>query len=324
MISIRNIITIAPFALITAASVILGNADCMAGEEGLKPQIIAKINGVPIFSSDLPRVNESRIAQYRQLGSKTSPETLNKQFQRKALDNLIDQELLAQAGAALGNKNEIERLLEKRLAAIDKRIDEKADGSASSHKEKLLKEVQRELYLEKSGVLTAKPDEHELRRFYDANQKSFTEPFSIKARHILIQVLLGAPKNIENEARLKAENILKDLKRGKDFAALAQQFSDCSSKSAGGDLGLIRQGYMPKEFDSVAFVMKQGEISGIVKSRYGFHIIRVEEIVPEKVSEFKDVKKYISDYLQKDLQQRKLGDLIQELKKSAKIEILSK
>ena len=247
-----------------------------------------------------------------------------KRFQRIDLDNLVNQELLAQAGAAAGSIDEIERRLKQRQETAEKQNNEKADSLANSRSDKIRKEVQREFILEKTGILTAKPDEQEIRRFYDNNKKSFTEPLSIKAHHILIQVPLGAPKSVEQEAHKKAKNVIKELKGGKEFALLAQQFSDCSSKTAGGDLGLIRQGYMPKDFDSVAFAMKPGETSGIVKSRYGFHIIRVDEIVPEKLAEFKDVKEYISGYLQKDLQKRKLDELVQELRKSAKIEILIK
>lgn len=310
-------------SLLLTLAAAFGNSYTMAADIKPDPLIIAKVNGVPIYSSDLPPVNESRISQYRQLGSKSSLETLKKQFQRKDLENLVDQELLSQAGAASGNKQEIEYRLENRLAAVVKQANEKTDVSANSRKEKLRKEVQREIYLEKSGILTAKPDEQELRQFYEANPKSFTEPLSIKVRHILVQVPIGAPKNIENKARSKADKILDDVKSGKDFAALAQQFSDCSSKTAGGDLGLIKQGYMPKDFDSVAFAMKPGETSGVVKSRYGFHIIRIEEIVPEKTTAFKEVREYISGYLQKGSQQRKLGELIHKLRKTAKIEIFS-
>lgn len=318
----RQTASVLSLLLLGTVSALLEYSSCQATETATEQKIIAKVNGVPILSNELPALKESRISQYRQLGSKIPLDALKKQFQRKDLDRLIDEELLAQAGAASGVQDETEQRLKKRLDSFEKPDEKKKMAGAVPDREKLRKEIQRELYLEKTGGLSIRTDEQELRRFYDSNLKSFTEPLSIKVRHILIQVPLGAPKNIEGEARQKAEDVLKKLKSGNDFALLAQQYSDCSTKSAGGDLGLIRQGYMPKDFDAVAFALKPGETSSVVKSRYGFHIIRVEEFVPEKVTAFKDVKEYISGYLQKGLQQRKLDELLDKLRKTAKIEIL--
>ena len=81
---------------------------------------------------------------------------------------------------------------------------------------------------------------------------------------------------------------------------------------------------MPKEFDALAFSLKPGETSDIVKTRYGFHIIKVEEVQSEKVNDFANVKEYIANYLQKEYQRKKVDEFIQELKKNAKIEILLK
>lgn len=303
--------------MIAVTSTILGNANCMAGEEGLNPQIIAKVNGTSIYITDLPPISEKRIAQYRQLGAKTQTDALIKRFQRSDLDRLIEMELLAQAGVTL-DKELIEKRLEQRLGAADK----KNGLSDNTIKENLRKEVQRELYLEQKGVLNALPDEKELQHFYDNNRKSFTEPRSAKARHILVQVPIGAPDKVVLEYKEKTQNILNDLKAGKDFAAMAQQVSDCSSKAAGGDLGFLKPGYMPKEFDHAAFTMKPSEISGIVKTKYGFHIIKVEEVRPERVLKFSEVKNYIAGYLRKELQQQRIGELLTELKKTAKIEIM--
>lgn len=287
-------------------------------------KVVARINGVSISSDELAPVMESRIAQYRQLGSKLTADELRRRFQLKELDALIAQELLAQAGAAL-KPQDIEEKLAKRLASSPGGTDEKTTLTKEQQEaltDKLRKNILRDSYLEHKGLLNPKVDEQTMRRFYDENRQSFAESKSVKAHHILIRLPKTPTAEQEREARDKAGKILADLKQGKDFATLAIQASDCSSKEDGGNLGFIKQGFMPKEFDAVAFTLKPGETSGIVKTRHGLHIIRVEESRPESIKEFKDVKEYIAGYLQKEYQRRKVDELVQELRKSAKIEVL--
>ena len=87
----------------------------------------------------------------------------------------------------------------------------------------------------------------------------------IKAKHILVQT--------EDKAR----GIYEQIKKGKSFEALAKEYSSCPSKANGGDLGFFGKGQMVKEFESAAFSLKKGEVSKPVKTKFGFHIIKVTE-----------------------------------------------
>jgi peptidyl-prolyl cis-trans isomerase C len=187
---------------------------------------------------------------------------------------------------------------------------------------KLRKDILRDSYLEHKGLLNPKIDEQTLRRFYDENRQSFQESRSVKASHILIRLPKTPTADQELEAQDKARKILADLKQGKDFALLAIQSSDCSSRENGGSLGFIKQGFMPKEFDSVAFKLKPGETSDIVKTRHGLHIIQVEESKPQTIKEYDEVKEYIAGYLKNDYQRRKVDELVNELRKKASVEVL--
>lgn len=289
------------------------------------PKIVARINGVAINDTELTSQSESRIKQYRQLGSKVADNELRRRFQVKELDTLIAQELLAQAGANLVKPQELEDKLSKLVASSPAKTDEnptltKAQQEAQT--DKLRKKILSDSYLEQQGLLNVKVDDQTIRRFYDDNRKSFLEAKSVKASHILIRLPKTPTADQEREAQDKAEKILADLQQGKDFSVLAIQSSDCSSKDDGGNLGFIKQGFMPKEFDAIAFSLKAGQTSGIVKTRYGLHIIRVGESRPETIKDFNEVKEYIAGYIQKDYQRRKVDELVNELKKSAKIEIL--
>nr|WP_246545725.1 peptidylprolyl isomerase [Pelotalea chapellei] len=251
------------------------------------------------------------------MGSKLSPDQLRKQFLLKEVDGVIGKELLAQAGDSLKPKD-IEARLEKRLAIhSSNEIDSKT-------KENLRKQTLQEVFLEHKGLLDLKVDEQELLSFYEKNRKSFIESKSVKAQHILIRLPQKPTAAQTLEARQKAETALSELKKGKDFAEVARQFSDSPNKENGGDLGVIKENYISKEFDAIAFTLKPGETSGIVNCKDGLHIIRVGEQFPEKQMSFPEVKQFIAGYLQKDYQQRKINDLVQELKKNAAIEILIK
>lgn len=289
--------------------------------------VAARVNGVPIYESELPPVAEKRLRQYRQLGSKSSDAELIRTFQLKDLDALIAQELLVQAGAAAAKPQEIEDKLAARLA------DSKArnHGTAELTKEQLQalttslrKDILKNTYLEQRGLLNPTIDEKTLRAFYDNNPHSFKESLSIKASHILIRLPKNPTPEQEQEAQAKAGKILDDLKQGKDFALLAIQSSDCNSRENGGELGFIKQNYMPNEFDAVAFKLKPGETSGIVRTRHGLHIIRVDQVKPESVRKYDEVKDFIAGYLKGDYKRQKVDELVQELKKTATIELLLK
>lgn len=293
-------------------------------DEPVPPQMLARINGAPIYNTDLPPIPENRIAKYRQLGYKGSTEQLRKKFLLNDLDSVIARELLAQAGESLQSKD-IERRLEKRMADFNANSGEKQLYSKEKNeviRSKLRKEVLAEDYLQQMGLLDPKVDERELRKFYDNNKASFMAPKSVKARHILFLIPKGATDILEKEIQGKAEMILLELKRGKDFAELARNSSECASKDKGGDLGFIKQGFMPKEFDAVAFLLNPGETSNIVKTSHGLHIIRIEEARPEKVAEFSEVKDFIASYLSTEHKKTKTDELVRSLRKSAKIEIL--
>jgi len=124
--------------------------------------------------------------------------------------------------------------------------------------------------------------EEDIRDYYESNLEKFEEPKTVQARHILIKVDESAkPEEVES-ARQRAEDLLKMAKEGKDFATLARQYSEGPTKTKGGDLGTFRREAMVKPFADKAFSMEAGEISDPVRTRFGWHIIKVEKVNPAK------------------------------------------
>jgi len=148
--------------------------------------------------------------------------------------------------------------------------------------------------------------DQDLQRYYDQHRDEFRVPEQVKVSHILIKTPLPAPGAKEDEkavadARAKAEDVLKQLKAGGEFAQLAEKYSDDpGSAKSGGELGWIGRGRTVPEFEKAAFSLGKGQTSDIVKSSYGFHIIRVEDKQNAHLKTLAEVKSEIEEKVKKE------------------------
>lgn len=131
------------------------------------------------------------------------------------------------------------------------------------------------------------PSNAELQAYFEAHKEQYATP-EVKARHILISVEQDAPEEKVAEAKKKIDGIKKQLDSGADFAELAKQYSDDKSNAPnGGDLGFFGRGRMVKEFEEAAFSLEPGQISAPVRTRFGFHLIKVED---KRIRDFEQAK----------------------------------
>ncbi|NOY52053.1 MAG: hypothetical protein GXP58_00335 [Deltaproteobacteria bacterium] len=128
------------------------------------------------------------------------------------------------------------------------------------------------------------------KRYYKENKEDYVQPEKIRVRHILIRVPRNADGEALQKAREKIEGILKQVKAGQDFTELARKYSQDSSASRGGDLGYFAKGQMVKAFEKAAFALQPGETSGIVQSKFGFHIIKMEDHKAAIAKSFEEVR----------------------------------
>jgi peptidyl-prolyl cis-trans isomerase D len=144
----------------------------------------------------------------------------------------------------------------------------------------------------------------EIQAYYNAHLADYQVKDQVRARHILIAVPAGASPQVDAAAKAKAQGILDQLHKGGDFAKLAQENSDDpGSKAQGGELGWFQHGKMVPAFDQAAFALQPGQISGLVKTSFGYHIIQVEEKQTAHTKSLAEVKSQIVPLLQ----QQKLG-----------------
>jgi peptidyl-prolyl cis-trans isomerase C len=139
----------------------------------------------------------------------------------------------------------------------------------------------------------------------------------------LIQVPQGADAVAKQQAKTKVDGILKDLKAGKDFAAAAKENSqDPGSAPNGGDLGYFEQGQMVQPFEQAAFALKPGQMSEVVETQFGYHIIKVAEKQDSRVVPLEEAKPKIEEYLTEQNRHAQTELFVNALKAKAKIEIL--
>ena len=143
--------------------------------------------------------------------------------------------------------------------------------------------------------------DQDLQTYYDQHREEYRVPEQVKVSHILIKTPLPAPGAKEDEkavadARAKAEGVLKEVRAGGDFAKLAEKYSDDpGSAKTGGELGWIGRGRTVPEFEKAAFSLAKGQTSDLVKSSYGFHIIRVEDKQDAHLKTLAEVKSEIEE-----------------------------
>jgi len=157
--------------------------------------------------------------------------------------------------------------------------------------------------------------EERLYRFFETNRELFTTDVKIRLSHILI-------KGDCEEAKECAEGIREKLHTPEDFNRLAATVSKCPSSSQYGDLGYLLPGELIPELDEIAFKMKPDEISDVIKTSFGFHILMLTELIPSRKLEFDEVREFLSDYHQDVLMEMNVEKYLNELRKKADIKIL--
>ena len=303
-----------------------GGRVAMDSAEGGKMAV--KVNGKTITEAEVAE-EESRLTMA--MGGRMDPqqlESMKPMIREQAVNNLINRELLNEAVKTEDIKVDSEEI-DQRLSEL-----EAAAGGAEGFdsrlsmmgvtRDEIRQEIELGIAIEK--LMEAKsggggePTDAEMRTFYDENPQQFERPEQIQASHILFMVQEEATDADKAAKRKEAEEALAQLKGGADFAAVATEHSDCPSSSKGGDLGYFGRGSMVPPFEEAAFALKPGEMSGVVETRFGYHIIKVtDKAAAEKIS-YEDAKANIKQFLGGQGKQQAMSAVIEDLRAAADIE----
>lgn len=287
---------------------------------------VARVNGSTIAAVELRRAKKVLLR-----GQAVAPEQ-QAAVDKQAVEQLVSAELLFQA-AAKQEVPDMEKLIDAKLTQGKARFKDEQDFKNAikdlEMDEKDLREyTRRDLlisrFVETKFMPKAAVTETEVRAFFDKNSDKFKRDESVKASHILVGIDSTTSADDKKKAREKAEKLKKELSGGADFAALAKANSTCPSSKQGGDLGFFGKGQMVPAFEKAAFALKSGEVSDIVETQFGYHIIKLTEKKTAETADFKDVKAKIEEYLKGQKVNEAIQKFIEETKKTAKIEYLLK
>ncbi len=180
-----------------------------------------------------------------------------------------------------------------------------------SHKEQFRTDPQIRLkyllFSKKKFEASANVTDQEIRNYYQEHKEEFHVPEKRRARHILLKVPQDANETVVEAKKKELLDIKRQIEKGKSFSALAKKYSeDKASGKKGGDLGFFSRGMMVKPFEEKVFSMKKGEVSGPVRTRFGWHLIKLEDIRPERTKPLKEVRSLIA----KRLKEKKVKKMV--------------
>jgi peptidyl-prolyl cis-trans isomerase C len=299
----------------------------MATDNKPSDEKVAVVNGVAISRIQFDKELKAQLQRKSQQGGQISDAQMT-ELKNELLDDLIDREVLSQESQNAGIKITRQNV-DDQIAAIKKRFPneeefKKALDSMGLTEEDVRDQIQRglairELIDQKVASKVVITDE-ETKAYYDGNPQFFNQPEEVRASHILIKVDPAADDATKAAARKKIEDLQQKLKAGGDFAELAKENSEGPSNVRGGDLGYFKRGQMVKPFEDAAFSMKTNEVSELVETRFGYHLIKVYDKKPEQTLAYADVKDKIAQRLKQEKVEKDVTRYVEDLKKGAKIE----
>lgn len=251
------------------------------------------------------------------------------EIRRQLLDTLVDRELLLQESKIMQITVPPQKL-DAELQELIQRFPSKEvfeEALKSQHltldtlKKDLEGQLLRQQLVKKEIVEKVSVNPDEFQGFYERNKRKYVEDEQVRARHILIKV---APEtNAADETTLKdrAEKALKRAKKGEEFGALAKELSEDGSSGNGGDLGFFQRGHMVAPFAEAAFALKPGEISDLVRTQFGYHIIKVEEHKATKPLSYDEVKDRVTEDVKQERTIARYQEYMGKLRSKAKIEV---
>jgi parvulin-like peptidyl-prolyl isomerase len=291
-------------------------------------RVIAKINDSIVTLSEVE--DRAKLITMERRGKKGITPFTPKEIKKEALNLILEEKLLVQEGKKTLNITVSDANVEdaiKEIKTANKVPDdiflamlEKEGLTLKGYKKKIREQIiiskVRNHHLRNSARISEK----KLKQYYKKNRKIFLTPSKIHVRHILFIFGDSISETARELKREKAEEAIKKIRFGMSFKEAAKKYSEDVSASSGGDLGVLERGKMLKEFEEAAFKLKQGQVSPIVETPYGLHIIKVDKVIPKKYKTYKTVKPEIQNLLFGKIAQKQYARWIGQLKKDAFIE----
>lgn len=315
------------WAMVTALTLALVACLSATGESEPSQDKVAVVNGSVITRADFDREMTSAMGRLSSTGEPVAHSQLS-QLKEEVFKKLIARELLYQESQNNGIKVN-EAAINEQLVMLKKRFPGEAEFkkmlsqmnlSEVDVKSQFERGMAIQEFIDKQFVQKVTVSDKEARAYYDSNPVFFKQAEQVRASHILVSVDPKKDPSQKAESRKKIEDIQQKLRKGEDFSALAKEYSQCPSGSEGGDLGYFQRGQMLKPFEQAAFALGPGEVSDIVETKFGYHLIRLADKKPESVVPYEDTKDRIGQYLKQEKAEKDVVAYVQNLEEKAKVE----
>jgi peptidyl-prolyl cis-trans isomerase C len=302
------------------------SAPVLAAAEDKPDRQIALVNDMTVLRQDLDREMKLVSLRLSRQGQPIDAQGL-KRYEGQLRETLINRALLLQQSQALGvdvNPSLVTKALDAFKAGFQNADDyTRSLREMGFTEEEMTGQIKNGLVIktliDKEVIDTLTVSDGQIRSFYEDNPDLFRRPEQVKASHILVQV----PENADEAQKAQAQAAIRALKQridnGEDFATLAMDHSACPSKAKGGDLGFFGREEMVAPFSEAAFALQPGQVSDVVTTRFGFHLIRVTERQAEEALAFNDVKDAIATRLRQEQEEQRIAAYIEKLKEHAVI-----
>lgn len=290
-----------------------------------KNGMIAKVNDVNIpleqFTTQYERFAESFKARKRPM-----PFRLGERYRKTIMKRIVNEELVRQEAARLKiapSEAQLDEELKeyKAMFKTEERFTQYLKSSnidLNKVKDNLTQTLLLKLLLEKANV--TKVSDEEIKAHYEKMKSRYEVKEKVRASHILLKVEKSATPEQVNEVLKKAQDLTARARKGEDFAELAKANSEGPTAPRGGDLNFFARNRMVKEFDDKAFTMKIGEISDPVRTRFGWHVIKVTDRKDAHTRTLDEVKDNIRRMLEGRSERQARSELLKNLREKAKVE----
>ena len=293
-----------------------------ADETGL----VAMVNADPISTSQVDRELSGYQQKLIRAGKALTPESMVK-LRENVVESLIDRSLLYQEsvreGIAVSDEEVQEQWSQLRQRFTSEEAYQLALKRMQMDENQMRDEIRRanaiRKLIDKFFGNTATISDEEALAFYKSRQHEFVRPEEVQARHILLRPDPKGGEEAKQEAVKKLQELRKNIVEGKDFAELARSHSQCPSAEKGGDLGFFSREKMAKPFSDAAFALQPGELSDVVETQFGYHLIKLEERRPEGVIPFEEVRDGVVNYLSRQAVKEAVKSHLKQLRQEAQI-----
>jgi peptidyl-prolyl cis-trans isomerase C len=296
-------------------------------QQAKESTMVVSVNDEVISAADVDRATNILLAQYRNQIPPDKVAEARTALRKQAVENLINQSLLLGEAERQGIQPE-KKAVDKRYAEVSGRFStseefQTAMASMGLSKDTFEDEIKQDLKIESllDGQLkeVKKVTEEEVSAFYRDHPDSFRSGEQVRASHILMRVEEAAPAEDRSQKRLELAGLKGEIEKGADFAQMASEHSDCPSKARGGDLGYFERGKMVKPFEDAAFEMKVGDVSEVVETQFGYHLIKVTDHQDPKTASLEEVKGQIENLLNRQERDKAVGEYLTQLRGGAEI-----